>query len=130
MGAKHYSQLIAWQLANELKLGIFKATACGPASHDLKFREQIRDSADSAARNIAEGFGRYEHREFARFLRIARGSLDETQNHLQDGRDKAYFAADLFASLWQLSKRAVVATTRLIIYLKRHKEPEVGNRYE
>jgi four helix bundle protein len=33
---------------------------------DLKFCDQIRDSARSSTRNIAEGFGRFEPAEFRR----------------------------------------------------------------
>ncbi len=128
MGAKYFSELVAWQLANQLKAAVFTATASGPAARDVKFRDQIRDASNSVARNIAEGFGRYEHKEFCRFLRIARGSLDETQNHLEDGRDKRYFTDSAFADMWQLSRRTAIATTRLIVYLRRHAEPEVKSK--
>jgi 23S rRNA-intervening sequence protein len=38
--------------------------------------------SDPPKRNTSEGFGRYHPKEFARFLRIAAGSLQETKNHL------------------------------------------------
>jgi four helix bundle protein len=66
-------------------------TATGEASRDFKYRDQVRDSTASAARNIAEGFGRYTPKEFARFPGYARASLIETQNHLIDGFDRGYF---------------------------------------
>jgi four helix bundle protein len=73
MGAKQYRDLVAWQLAVELKRAVFEAMARGPASRDLRFCDQIRAASRSVSANIAEGFCRYTHREFARFLRIARG---------------------------------------------------------
>ena len=54
---------------------MFAATEAGAASRDFRFRDQVRDSAASAGRNIAEGFGRFSPGDFARFLRYARASL-------------------------------------------------------
>jgi four helix bundle protein len=97
---------------------VFAKTATGSASRDFKFRDQIRDSSASAARNIAEGFGRYRRKEFARYLEIANGSLTETHNHLRDGRDRGYFNADDHERLSRLAARAAKATIRLIQYLR------------
>src|SRR3954468_22866829 len=91
--AKRYQDLVCWQLANELEQLVFELTATGPAWQDFKFRDQIRDSSSSVTRNIAEGFGRYWPVEFARFLRIARGSLMETHNSAGAGLKKGYFTA-------------------------------------
>ena len=93
--AKHFRQLVAWQLAFELREQVLKLTKSGPASRDRRFSEQLNDSSRSVASNIAEGFGRYDPADFARFLSIARGSLDETENHLRDGVESNYFPAVL-----------------------------------
>jgi four helix bundle protein len=114
MGARHFTELIAWQLAHDLQLAVFHATESGPASRDFQFRDQISDSSRSACANIAEGFARVRHREFAQFLRIARGSIAETQSHLLDGRVRSYFTDDRFHKMWWLSVRALAATTRLM----------------
>src|SRR5688572_9297074 len=90
-GVKHYKELIVWQLSYELEREVFAITATGEVAKDFKFRDQIRDSSASAPRNIAEGFGRYRPREFARFLEIARASLTETHSLLQSGHDRKYF---------------------------------------
>ncbi len=44
---------------------------------------QMVTAADSISANIAEGSGRYNYRDNARFVRIARGSLYETKNWLR-----------------------------------------------
>ena len=118
-GVRRYEDLVAWQLAYELQREVFALTATGPVARDFKFRDQIRDSSASAARNIAEGFGRFRPREFARFREIARGSLTETHNHLRDGRDRGYFTAAEQSHLALLAGRSAIATTRLIRYLHR-----------
>ena len=114
MAAKRFQELIAWQLADELEREVFVITK---RLGDLKFRNQIRDAAASGASNIAEGFGRFVPREFARFLRIARGSLIETQEHLQRGQSRGYLNDPDFKRLSHLADRAIGAITRLIRYL-------------
>jgi four helix bundle protein len=123
MGARQYREIVAWQLSNSLKQAIYVRTSLGPASRDFRFCDQIRGACSSVPANIAEGFCRFTHREFARFLTIARGSLGETQNHLEDGRDRGYFSQTDFDELWNLSTRAMAATTKLLLYLRRHPDP-------
>jgi four helix bundle protein len=90
MAVRRFEDLIVWQLASQLQQEVFAFTAIGAAWRDIKYREQIRDSSASATRNTAEGFGRFRPRDFARFLEIAHGSLDETKNHLHDGHRRKY----------------------------------------
>ena len=89
---------------------------------DLKFYDQLRDSAASGPRNIAEGFGRRSHPDFARFLDVARRSLGECQNHLLDAMDRGYLGEVDFASMKALSER----TCGAIAALQRHLR--VGNK--
>ena len=41
------------------------------------------NAADSVSANIAEGCGRFNYKDNARFIRIARGSMYETKNWLR-----------------------------------------------
>jgi four helix bundle protein len=117
-GAKHFRDLVCWQLANELKLGIYRMAEFPPIKSDFRFRDQLIDAAASAPRNIAEGFGRRTHREFAQFLNIARGSLMECQNHLQDAVDRRYLGTADCATLTSLAQRTCGAVARLQRYLR------------
>lgn len=128
MGVRAYTDLDCWALATELKRGVYALTDQGPAARDLRFRDQIRDAAASAPRNIAEGFGRYQPKDFAQYLRIANGSLMETANHLQDGVDRGYFSSSSVVPLLILARRASAATTRLIRYLATAKPPHPRTR--
>ena len=116
--AHKYEDLNAYQLSKELRDTIFRLTEGGPALKNLTFREQIRRASSSPPANIAEGFGRFKPREFAQFLRIARASLLETRNHIEDGRTKKYFSEEELARLLDLQTRATKATTGLLRYLE------------
>ena len=85
---------------------------------DFKFCQQIRESARSAPSNMAEGFGRYRPTDFARFLEFARGSLEETHNHTNDGLDLGHINNTEASELCYLIYRAGKATVKLILYLK------------
>jgi four helix bundle protein len=114
---KRFQDLDAWRLANELKNCIYAVIERPSVRRDFKFCDQIRESARSAPRNIAEGFARYRPREFARFLSIALGSLGETQNHLIDARDQGYLDDAQWDQLTNLTSRAIGASVRLQQYL-------------
>lgn len=126
--ARSFTELDAWKLSNQLKLGVYELIRIGAASRDFEFRDQIRNAAASAPRNIAEGFGRYVPREFAQYLRVANGSLMETSNHLQDGVDRRYFRPEQIGELQLLARRASAATTRLIKYLQHASPPNPRTR--
>jgi four helix bundle protein len=63
MAARDFHDLLCWQLSYELKCEVFAFTAKGPASRDFKYRDQIRDSAAAAPRDISEEFRRVRPRE-------------------------------------------------------------------
>jgi four helix bundle protein len=115
--ARTFEELDAWKLSAALRDQVFHATETGPASLDFLFRDQIRDSSRSAPRNLAEGFGAFMPREFARFTRIARRSLVETQNHLLEAQARNYFPDGVSGELLIACRRALGATTRLLRYL-------------
>jgi four helix bundle protein len=117
--ARRFEDLIAWQVAVQLRDLVCRMTDEGPVLNDRRFRDQIRDSARSAPSNMAEGFARYDPPEFARFLNIARSSLAETQDHLMHGRDRKYFEEEDFRAAWRLTCRAIRASNRLHAYLRR-----------
>lgn len=108
----------AWQRAEELKEEVFAFTSKPPASKDFDFCRQIRDSARSAPRDIAEGFGRYYPSESIPFIRIAVGSLHETLNHLSDGLKRTFLTEKEHLKLKRLNLRAIKASKRWLEYLE------------
>ena len=117
-GVRRFEDLIAWQLCFELQQYVFVLTESGPAARDFEFRRQIRSAAASAADNVAEGFGRYRSRDFARFTDVARGSLNETLSQLKRGRACNYFSEERTDAGVQLANRAIGAVAGLQRYLQ------------
>ena len=78
----------------------------------------MREAARSGPRNIAEGFGRYGPREFAQFVRIARGSEVELLNHFQEAFDSGYLTDAERADLEHAAKKAIKAANGLVRYLE------------
>jgi four helix bundle protein len=116
MAGARLEELIIWQLACELRDSIASAVSSGSAQKDWDFRNQIERSSRSIASNIAEGYGYFRPRLFAKHLRIARASTMETRNHVLEGANKHFSAAETAAFL-RLCKRIVPGISRLVIYL-------------
>jgi four helix bundle protein len=117
--ARHYTDLIVWQLAEEVRIHVFRLTEKPRFNADFKARSQADDATNSMTRNIAEGFGCESHAEFARFLEISRRSFNELHDTLHGAELKQYVNAAELTPIRQLSRRLYPAYSRLIAYLKR-----------
>ena len=116
---KKFEEIIAWQLSHELKVRVDGFVVRPEFKRRYKFVDQFTDAVRSAPRNIAEGHMRgFKHKEFAHFLRIARGSLGETLNHLLDAYEQRLITEDELMLTERLAKRAIKASTALIQYLE------------
>jgi len=118
--ARHYSQLIVWQLADALRTVIFRFTRRPPFLNDFKHRSQTEDAIDSACRNIAEGFGCTSDTEFARYLEISRRSLNEVCDALNSARLKGYIGPVDSAEVYRLTRRLYPALNNFIAHLNRN----------
>ena len=125
MVVRRYQDLIAWQLANELKEGVYKLVNETTAKRDFDFADQIRDSASSAPANIAEGFAFYRHPEFAQRVRVARAEENETHNHLGDGVSRHHWSKEQAQPLQRLAVRAMAAAAGLLEHLMTTDAPTI-----
>ena len=80
---KTYRDLVAWQKAMQLAKAVYRATSRMPAGERFGLTLQIRRATVSIPSNIAEGFGRQSRADLLKFLRIARGSLNEVSTQLE-----------------------------------------------
>ena len=82
MKIQSHRDLIAWQRAMDLAVGVYQISRGFPRSEVYALTSQLTRSVTSVAANIAEGHARGTARDYAQFLAIARGSLMETETLL------------------------------------------------
>ncbi len=118
MGVKSFTELAAWQRASELRTLVLEIVARPSVAKDFRFRDQCKAAARSVPNNIAEGFGRYHHQEFAQFVRIALGSLQELRDQLFEAHERCYISDSELANADLLIRRTVASCAGLERYLR------------
>jgi four helix bundle protein len=108
----------AWQLARKFKIAIYELTDSGRLTRDFELRDQLREAAASAPSQIAEGFGRFDPVDFARFVKIGRGSIQECRNHLYDAVDRSHIADDIRRDYDARAEAVLKEMPSLIDYLQ------------
>jgi four helix bundle protein len=88
-----FRKLGTWQRAHKLALQVYRSTQGFPENERYGLMTQLRRAAVSVVSNIAEGAGRRNDRELARFLSIARGSVRELECQLLLSRDLGYIGS-------------------------------------
>lgn len=99
---RSYRDLSAWKRGRELSLAVYRATQRFPNDERFGLTAQVRRSAVSVPSNIAEGYGRGRAADYARFLRVARGSLFELETQLLLSLDLGYLEIDAHDQLQAL----------------------------
>lgn len=103
-----YRKLIAWQKGMDLVVAVYKSTQSFPSSEIYGLTSQLRRAALSIPFNIAEGQGRSSKPDFARFLKIANGSLQETETQIILAHSLTYLTenqeAQLLSSCQEIAK--------------------------
>ena len=88
--AKSFTDLITWQKAHQLVLGIYKLTKFFPKEELYGLTSQMRRAAVSIPANIAEGFKKRGKQDKLKYLNISQGSLEEIKYYLILSRDLEY----------------------------------------
>ena len=78
MGRPDFEKLEVYKLAENLANEIWKIVIVWDYFSKNTIGKQVVRAADSIGANIAEGRGRYNFQDNKRFIKIARGSLNET----------------------------------------------------
>jgi len=115
-----FEDLDCWKAARELRRFVV-AHVVRQLPPDERFRlaAQLLDAARSGHNNIAEGHGRFHYLDKAKFLSNARGSVEETLDHVIDAVDEGFVEAAVLDE----TRTRVLTTIRLIngyaAYLRR-----------
>ncbi|HEX8027560.1 MAG TPA: four helix bundle protein [Vicinamibacterales bacterium] len=116
-GAWRFQDLVAWQLADQLRQITNRYCEKERLRRDFKLRSQMTDAASSGPRNIAEGFGRETHREFARSCYIARGSEQEVLDSFIEAHQKGFIDDVELDQGDHAARKAIKVLNGLIHYL-------------
>ena len=122
-GFRSFRDFAAWQLAYALRRAVRPLCHRALQDKDFKLQNQIREAARSATRNIAEGFGRFTHGDFARFVRIAKASEVELLDHFNEAFDSGYLSETERRELEYAARKAIKAANGLIRYLESTPDP-------
>lgn len=110
-------KLEVWRRSKSLAVEVYKVmTNC----HDHGFKDQITRSSVSIPSNIAEGYERNSKKEFANFLRYAKGSCAELRTQLQIGEEIGFIERDSAKKLQQESLEITKMLQGLINHCKRY----------
>lgn len=117
-GVRRFTDLRAWQACDVYKKAVYELLDKGVFGKDWKRLEQLEDSVAGPPGHVAEGFGRFNPPDFARFTVIARSSIMESQSHLIDAVDKRYITEQTRLELDSLAVSALEEVTGLMEYLQ------------
>ena len=115
MGRTNFEKLEVYQLSERLAGQIWEIVASWDNFKRYSVGQQLVRAADSIGANIAEGTGRGSFKDNRRFVRISRGSLNETKHWLRRSYKRNLLTQDQIESI-----RPVIdeLTPRLNAYLK------------
>jgi len=94
MSKQGFKELLVWQRAKKLAVGVFKLTEDGRLSRQFSLVDQLSRSAVSVPSNIAEGDERDTDKDSVRFFYIAKGSLAELLTQLEIAQEVGLVTAD------------------------------------
>ncbi|MCP3866624.1 MAG: four helix bundle protein [Gammaproteobacteria bacterium] len=109
------SKLAVWQRACRFSVDIYGLSSI---CRNQAFVDQLGRSALSVASNIAEGYERGSDKEFARFLRIAKGSVAEAWTQLLIGKEAGLIDSAISLELADEAKQIAKMLFGLIKYLE------------
>jgi four helix bundle protein len=114
-----HESLDLYKRSKEFVVDVYRDTSLFPASERFGLVSQIRRAAVSVPVNIAEGAARGSKAEFARFLMIARGSLNELRVLLDIAREVGFLSSVRFQDCDGMVNRMLAMTNGLILHSQR-----------
>ena len=115
---RSYRDLVVWQKAMDLVDMIYALSRVFPPHEDYRLTGQITRAALSVPANIAEGQARSTRKDFANFLMMAKGSLNETETLLLVAMRQKYVeesqASSALALTDEISRMLTMLRRRLL----------------
>ncbi len=118
MDRSNFEKLEIYQLAEKLADEIWFIVEKWRYFEKDTVGKQIVRSADSIGANIAEGNGRFNYKDNQRFLRIARGSLNETRHWLRRAYIRNLLTKEQIEKLKPIIEKLTLKLNGYLRYLK------------
>lgn len=114
---KRFEDLECWKNARVFVRQIYELTNSKQIKNDFSYQDQIRRASISIMNNIAEGFGRYNNKEFRRFLGFSAASSLEVRSMLYVAKDLGYLSNEIFEEMLETHNKLHSQILAFIKYL-------------
>jgi four helix bundle protein len=122
---RSFTDLDVYKECRKFKISISELTKMYfPKDEKYRLLDQIIRSSRSVTANIAEGHGRFYYQDNVRFCRIARGSLEETLEHLITAYDEKYITTERLKEIKEQYDVCLRLINGYIKYLLKNKKGE------
>lgn len=118
---RSFEELKCWQACRAFRLFVHGLVKRFPKDELFLMTAQLKDSSRSTTHNIAEGFGRDNAQDNARFCRTSRGSLMEAMDQLIASNDEGLISNEELAHGRELFTDARAWLEGYIDYLTKSK---------
>jgi len=116
-----FETLEVWKEARIFRIMIIDLCKRLPPEEKYRLIDQLKRSSRSVTANIAEGYGRFHYLDNIKFCRDARGSLNETFDHLTVAFDEEYINEESLHKYKQQFLKVLRLLNGYIGYLKKQK---------
>ena len=114
-----FEELNAYKMARAIRQDIALLAKTFPKHEDYRLTDQIIRSSRSVTATISEGHGRHYPKENMKFCIMARGSLNETIDHLTVALDEKYIDQTQFDHLKEKILLNIKVLNGYVGYLKK-----------
>ncbi len=87
---RSFRNLDVWKKGIKIVKDVYRTSSALPKQETYGLTSQMQRAAVSIPSNIAEGFNRFQNKEYKRFLYIALGSCAELETHIEIASELEY----------------------------------------
>jgi len=87
---RSFRDLDVWKKGIEIVKNVYRMSGTFPTQETYGLTGQMRRASASIPSNVAEGFNRFQNKEYKRFLHIALGSCAELETQIEIASELKY----------------------------------------
>lgn len=119
---KSFRDLNCWQEAREFRVNCFALIRSFPPEEKYRLTDQLIRSSRGMGNAIAEGHGRYHYQENIQYCRIARGSSEESLDHILVAKECDYISDEKLSGFEEHHAKLLALLNGYISYLKKRRD--------